>query len=228
MVCVPGKKVNVVEPNKSELRTDKKLLIVFGDKTADEILPIAESQYPSDFGCIAKQYFDDQTWDDSSFNDLVNAHDEVYFIIGVVDTQLRIRIQELSEKSGFLPFTVIHESADIAPSARIGAGCFVGPQAVVSVNAEIGDFSIIHMHSSIGHDSVLGKHCAILPGARISGEARLGNGVLVGTNSAVVQKVSIGDYAQVDAMTYVHSDILDAHLVSCRLKKPVPRLNFKK
>ena len=203
-------------------------MIIFGDKTADEILPIAVAQHASDFAKIEKQYFDDQTWDSPDFKNLVERHDAVYFTIGVVETPLRMKIQRLSEKSGFVPFSVIHRSAYIAKSAKIGVGCFVGPQAVVSENAVLGDFSIVHIHASFGHDSVCGKHCAILPGARVSGQATLGEGVLVGTNSAVLQNVRVGDYTQIDAMTYVHVDVPDEHLVSSRLPKPIKRLNFRK
>ena len=228
VVGVPGKKVKSLTPVGSKRRGVNKLLIVFGDKTADEILPVAKAQYSKDFTDIRKHYFDEKTWQDPAFKKMVAAHDDVYFIIGVVETQLRMQIQKLSEESGFQPFSVIHKSADIADSAEIGAGCFIGPQAVVSVNAKIGDFSIVHIHASIGHDSVLGKHCAILPGARISGEATLGDGVLVGTNSAIFQTVTVGDYTQVDAMTYVNADVPDAHLVSSRLPRPIKRLNFRK
>lgn len=228
VVGSPGRKIKNLTPIGDRRRDENKLLIVFGDKTADEILPIAKSQYSNDFVDIEKQYFDDQTWDDPVFKKMVESHDAIYFIIGVVETQLRMKIQKLSEQSGFVPFSVIHRTADIAATAKIGAGCFVGPQAVISENAVVGDFSIVHIHASLGHDSVCGKHCAILPGARVSGEANMGDGVLVGTNSAIFQKVRIGDYTQVDAMTYVHVDVPEEHLVSSRLPKPIRRLNFRK
>lgn len=228
VVGSPGKKIKNLTPIGERRRGNNKLLIIFGDKTADEILPIAVSHHSSDFTRIEKQYFDDQTWDDPEFKKMVDSHDAVYFTIGVVETPLRRKIQKLSEESGFIPFSVIHRSAYIANSAKIGVGCFVGPQAVVSENAVLGDYSIVHIHASLGHDSVCGKHCAILPGARVSGQASLGNGVLVGTNSAIFQNVRVGDYTQIDAMTYVHIDVPDEHLVSSRLPKPIKRLNFRK
>lgn len=228
VVGSPGRKVKSLTPVGNRRRETNKLLLIFGDKTADEIIPIAVAQHTNDFTKIKKQYFDDSTWDDPEFKKMVASHDAVYFIIGVVETPLRMKIQRLSEEAGFVPFSVIHRSAYIAKTAKIGVGCFIGPQAVVSENAVIGDFSIVHIHASFGHDSVCGSHCAILPGARVSGQASLGNGVLVGTNAAIFQNVRVGDYTQIDAMTYVHVDVPDEHLVSSRLPKPIKRLNFRK
>lgn len=201
------------------------LLIVFGDKTADEILPIAREQHADQFDEITKTFFDEQTVSDTKLKEMMDRHDAIHFIIGVVDTGLRKRIQEFAEEAGLVPFTVVHRSAEIAASAKIGAGCFIAQQAVVSVNAVIGDFSIIHIHASIGHDSRLGTHCTVLPGARISGEVTLGDGVLVGSNSFVFQKVTVGQDTQIDALTYVRNDLPAGTLASSRLSKPVRRLD---
>ncbi len=204
-----------------------RLLIVFGDKTADEILPIAQDQYSDQFAEITKVYFDDSTPDNPEFRSLLKPNNQIHFIIGVVDVQLRMRIEQFCHEQKFIPFSVIHRSAEIAASAKVGKGCFIAQQVVVSVNAVIGDFSIVHIHSSIGHDCVLGRHCSILPGARVSGEVTLGDGVLLGSNSVVFQQINVGNFCQIDALTYVRNDVPDGQLVSSRLAKPVKRWDMQ-
>ena len=203
----------------------KSLLIVFGDKTASEIIAVAKVHCATEFAEIRQVFYTDQTFESSDFNDMVADFDTVCYILGVVDPGLRAKIQAQSESAGFRPYSVIHPTAEIDGSATVGEGCYIAQFAVVSVNAIVGDHSIVHLHASIGHDAVLGAHCAILPGARICGEVTMGAGVLVGTNSAVHQQVNIGDLVQIDAMTYVFCDVPDKHLVSTRLKKPVRRLD---
>jgi len=203
-----------------------RLLIVFGDKTADEILPIAQQRYSEQFDEFRKYFFDPSRDHDKELTELARSNHSVHFVVGVVDIRLRVKIQQTAIKAGFEPFTVIHRSADIAESATIGRGCFVGPQAVISVNATVGDFSIVHIHSSIGHNSRLGKGSTVLPGARISGDVTLGDEVLVGSNAFVYQGVTVGAGSQIDALTYVRDDLPSGMLASCRLSRPVKRADW--
>ena len=108
----------------------------------------------------------------------------------------------------------------------MGAGCFLGPLATVSVDAIIGDHTILHIHCSIGHDSILGRHCSILPGARVSGDVTLGEGVLIGSNAFIFQGSRVGDHTHVDALTYVRGEIQDRQIVSVRYPRPLIRAGW--
>ena len=148
---------------------------------------------------------------------LVNLTDPTKnFIAATIDFQLKPRVIQFAESLGLKPFSIIHPSAFIDESAEICEGVFVGPQAVVSANARIGNHSIIHIHSSIGHDSQIGEYCAILPGARISGDVVLEDHVLIGSNSFVFQGTQVGRNARIDALTYVRDDIPEKSTLSCR------------
>ncbi len=91
----------------------------------------------------------------------------------------------------------------------------------------IGEHSIVHIHSSIGHHAKIGRHCIILPGARISGNVELKNGVLIGSNSFVARQKTIGEYSQVDAMTYVDKDLPSGIIKTSRAKYLIDRKTLK-
>lgn len=194
----------------------KRSLIVFGDKTADEIVSAANESCADQFDSIRKFIFHDQIENDADFRSFIEHSSEIDYIIGMIDIRLKPKVREFAEEKKLTPVSIIHPTAYVAPSATIGKGTFIAPQAVVSVNAKIDDHSIIHIHSSIGHDCQIGQYCAVLPGARISGNVTLEDSVMIGSGAFVYQGVHIGRRAQVDALTYVRNDVADKQLISCR------------
>jgi len=141
---------------------------------------------------------------------------KAYYAIGVLDLNLKLRIEQMCQSLGYRPWTLIHPTAYVPSSARIGAGCFIAPQVAIGVDAEIGDHTIVHFHASVGHGARVGRHCAILPGARLSGHVELGDGVLVGSNAFIYQGTKVGEQAQIDALTYVREDLPPRRIVSIR------------
>lgn len=194
-------------------------LIVFGDQTADEVVSAAEEACNDRFTTIRKFIFNDQTAENSELRDLIASSTEVSYILGMIDAKLKPKVREFAESRKMIPFSVIHPTAYVAPSATIGEGTFVAPQAVVAVNAQVGAHSVIHIHSSIGHDCQIGEYCAVLPGARISGKVVLEEGVMIGSNAFVFQGIRVGYHAQIDALTYVRNDVAAKQVVSCRSER---------
>ncbi|MGI9496974.1 MAG: acetyltransferase [Mariniblastus sp.] len=196
----------------------KQALVVFGDHTASEIVSAAEEACSGSFEVIRKFLFNSQLEQDPEFQDFIASFPRVNYILGMIDSRLKPKARDYAESKNFVPWSVIHPTAYVAPSATICAGTFIGPQAVVSVNAKIGSHCVIHIHSSIGHDCQIGEFCAVLPGARISGNVVIDEGVMIGSGAFVFQGVRVGSRAQIDALTYVRSDVEEKRLVSCRSK----------
>ncbi len=197
-------------------------LIIFGDRTAEEVLETARLAYRDQFVQIRKHYFEPNDFKEN----LVPAEtgSDVFFHVGMANMDLKASIVRACQALNWKPFTVVHPAAVIAPSAEIGIGCYLAPLAVVSSHVKIGAHCIVHIHSSLGHDSIIGKNCAVLPGARISGNVELGEDTIVGSNAFVAAGVRIGRECQVDALTYVNSDLPARHIASIRTRKPVRRV----
>lgn len=201
----------------------KRLLIIFGKRTADEILSAARLADDGYFDSMQSYFFEDELLDDQRLTRIPAGFNEIHYCIGATDYKLRASIEASASARGWIPYTVIHPTAVIDVSAKIGSGCFIGPLATVSIDAVVEDHSIIHLQSSIGHDSRVGSHCTVLPGARISGNVSLGDGVLIGSNAFIFQGSQVGAHTQVDALTYVRGEIPPWHLVSIRHPRPLKR-----
>ena len=102
---------------------------------------------------------------------------------------------------------IIDPSADVAPTAEIRHGSFIGPKAVVSVGAELGKFVIVNARAGVGHDSRLGDFSQVCPGATLSGHTRLGEHAFVATNACTVPGGEIGAHARVAAGTPAYRDV---------------------
>src|SRR3954469_512278 len=71
----------------------------------------------------------------------------------------------VAEEHGFAPATVVHPTAHISTSARIGPGAIVGPLAVVSAGTVVGEHCLLSRGTLLGHHATLGPFVRLLPGA---------------------------------------------------------------
>ena len=88
----------------------------------------------------------------------------------------------------------------IAPSFRvldpktfkIGKGNIIQDSCSVTCDIMIGDFNVLNGSNALGHDVTVGSHNVFMPGVRLSGEVIVGDCNLMGVDSVVLQKISIG------------------------------------
>jgi sugar O-acyltransferase (sialic acid O-acetyltransferase NeuD family) len=102
---------------------------------------------------------------------------------------------------------VVHPRAHVSRSARLGAGCVVGPLAVVGAATHVGEHVLIGRGALVGHHVALGPGCGVNPGANVGGHARVGAGALVAMGAIVGDHVSIGADAIVAAGAVAVRDI---------------------
>ena len=119
--------------------------------------------------------------------------------------------------------TVIHPSAVVDATVKVGVGSVVMAGAVVQVDTVIHDHAIVNTAASVDHDCVIGDFSHVAPGAHLAGECRIGNGVLVGVGAAVSPQIEIGEWTAIGAgaavVKNVPSDQIVAGVPARRLKK---------
>lgn len=89
--------------------------------------------------------------------------------------------------------TVIHPSANISRSTKLGFGTVIFQNVTINSNAYIGNQVEILPNSVISHDDVIGDYCCIASGVCISGDVTIGQSCYLGTNAAIINNVTIGD-----------------------------------
>ncbi|MGI6231837.1 MAG: UDP-3-O-(3-hydroxymyristoyl)glucosamine N-acyltransferase [Prevotella sp.] len=73
----------------------------------------------------------------------------------------------------------VSSMAFIAPSAKVGKDCYVGPFAVVGENVEIGDGCQIYPNVVIEDNAKIGSNCIFYPNVSIYHDCKVGNNVIL-------------------------------------------------
>ena len=202
-------------------------LVIIGDRTAEEVYEAAKLSLQHDFVQMERLYFDPETFHSHDAVRLAAEVECVRYCVGIANDKLKARVVDACQGVGWSPITIIHPSAQVAATATLGEGVYVGPCAVISSHADVGSHCIVHIHSSVGHDCRIGRYSVILPGARISGNVSLGDRTLVGSNAFLNAGIGVGDDCRIDALSYLKNDLPAGHIVSPRFPRPIPRIDLR-
>ena len=133
---------------------------------------------------------DSKTW--------VPAEDEV-FIVGLGDPALRMQVCGDLKSRGARFVTVVHPSVIMALNVKIGEGCVLSPNVVVSTCSQLGDFVFVNIAASIGHDAKVGDGTTISAHCDVMGYVEIGRGCFLGSHASILPKKKVGDGAIVGA-----------------------------
>lgn len=93
--------------------------------------------------------------------------------------------------------TIVHPSAAISRTARIGRGTVIFQNVTITSNVQIGDHVMILPNAVVSHDDIIGDYACITGGVCISGGVNVGRLCYLGTNSTIIGNIQIGDYSLV-------------------------------
>lgn len=137
--------------------------------------------------------------------DALHPDDEVVLALGNPAARRRMATTLAPRCRGFA--TIIHDTAWIATTAKVGAGCVVGPFAHVGPKAVIGDYVVLNTYCSVAHDAQVGAASVLSPYATVNGTVRLGDACFLGTKAVVTPGLVVGDGAMISAGSVAFSDI---------------------
>ena len=148
-----------------------------------------------------------------SANSLNAAQFDFVVAIGGGRGRDRQFIAEMLLGYGFKARSVIHPSAIISPTSKLGLGAQILAGSVISTDALIGDHVIINTGANIDHDCCLASGCHVAPNAALAGEINLEENVFIGTNATILPGLSIGKDSCVGAGAVVTKDVPPGVLV---------------
>lgn len=120
--------------------------------------------------------------------------------------------------------TLLHPSAVVSASARIGAGSLIFAHATIGAGATLGAHVSVLPHCSISHDAEVGDWSLLATGAIVSGAARVGQCCYLGAGAVLIERSRVGDAALVGMGSVVLTEVAAGTVVAgnpARVLRPV-------
>jgi sugar O-acyltransferase (sialic acid O-acetyltransferase NeuD family) len=119
----------------------------------------------------------------------------------------REKLHLLYRQIGFGWCELVHPSAVVSRTARIGSGVVIALGAHVSSMTEIGDQVKINVRANVMHDVRVGPFTTIAPNAVVLGRVRIGRSCYIGANATILPGIHLGDRVVVGAGAVVTRDV---------------------
>ncbi len=129
--------------------------------------------------------------------------DDDCVVCAIGDPKTKLRFCRQLKMRGARFINLVHPSAIVSPSGRLGEGCILCPGATVANHATLGDFVTLNLYATVGHNAVVGDGSTLSSHTDVTGWAVLGEGVFMGSHASVLPKVRVADYTLVGAGSVV-------------------------
>lgn len=133
----------------------------------------------------------------------------LYVVNAIGDPLIKKKvINRLQDSNNQYP-VLIHPSVICSDRVKIGEGSIVCAGSIITVNIEIGKHVIVNLDCTIGHDAIIEDYSTILPSVNISGNVIIKECVSLGTGTAIIQGIKVGQNTIVGAGAVITKDLPD-------------------
>ncbi len=179
-------------------------LLEENNKIADEwnILGFIDRSYTSNTEPIhGYNIVGDDEW-------LANYEGEIYVVCGVGRASLRKKIvHKFQDKENIIFPNIISRGAALSDSVKMGMGCIVWTNSILTVDICLGDFVTINYDCTIGHDAVLEDFITLYPSVNVSGNVHIKSETEIGAGTQIIQGLNVGENTIIGAGAVVVRDI---------------------
>lgn len=194
----------------------KKLIIIGAGGCGKEIAEFAEEiSRLQDTGWLLEGFLDDNSFSQENLGPVpiigtvkgwLPRKDDVY-LCSISNPKVREKICDNFESKGAEFITLIHPTVRVSPSAQIGNGSILYPNAYVSTAAKIDKHVIINYGSGIGHDALISSFTTISAFCDVTGNVKLGKRIFLGSHVTIAPGVKLSDDAYVALGSAVVSNV---------------------
>jgi len=103
--------------------------------------------------------------------------------------------------------TIVHPSVVLNESIQLGIGNVVAQACIFTVDISLQSFNYINRGVHIGHDCLIGSYNVLNPCAVISGGVIIKDENLVGSNSTILQYLTVGSKNKIGAGAVVTKNV---------------------
>jgi sugar O-acyltransferase (sialic acid O-acetyltransferase NeuD family) len=151
----------------------------------------------------------------------IEEGDLFFCAIGNVQNRKRV-VEHIIQKGGEF-INLIHPTAILSPSVKLGIGIGIKSYCVISSDVEIDSFSFLQSSVIMGHDVKIGKFCQINSFSFFAGYACVHNSATINAGAKLIQKVVVEEHAVVGIGSVVLSKVKAGTTV---FGMPAKRINF--
>jgi len=128
-------------------------------------------------------------------------------IIAIGYNHMNIRALIFNKLKNIVPFAnIIHSSAYVDKSCKLGEGIFILPGVVIDFEVIIEDNVLINTGTIIAHHSRIGAHSFIAPGVHVAGLVNIEEKCFIGIGSIIKDCINIKTLSVIGAGTLVLKD----------------------
>lgn len=158
--------------------------------------------------------------------DLIEQYKQDKFdciMIGIGYKHMTVRKSVFELLNGVVPFgKVIHSTAYVNSSSKLGNGVFILPNCTIDKNVEIGDNVLLNTATVIAHDSIIDSHCFLAPAVNVAGKVYINECCIIGIGSTIIDNIKINSNIQIGGGAVVIRNLIKSGLyigVPATLKK---------
>jgi len=136
---------------------------------------------------------------------LNDQKDELYAVCAIGSSKARKEV--IHKLKGVLFATLVDPKADMSHRIKMGEGCIICSNTIMTVDITVGSHVLINIDCTISHDVILEDFVSISPSVNISGQVVLEECVEMGVGSQIIQGLKIGKGTIVGAGAVVIKDL---------------------
>jgi len=126
-----------------------------------------------------------------------------------LESTRKIHLIDQVRALGIQLVNLIHPSAYVSRTAKIGENVIINSGAQIATNCQLGDHVIINRGALIGHDVIINDLCYISPGVNIASHVWVGAKTKIGMGANIIEKVQIGESCLIGAGSLITKDVPD-------------------
>ena len=233
VACRPGERVGPATNRPTPPADCQRILIVGAGGFGREVLQWARDTWPDHAGRIVGFLSSDEhVLDGFDGCPEIIGHPDAYrrvqgdyllLAIGVPYVRRQVAESLLAVGATFL--TLVHPTAIVAASARIGTGAILCPYSIASDACRVGRFVIMNYHTSLGHDASAGDFAVLSPYATLGGNAHIQEDVFLGLHASIGPGKTVGARSKVSANSCALANAVPGSLVYGVPGRVVPRMS---
>lgn len=124
-------------------------------------------------------------------------------LLALGDPKSKLAVAQSLRARGAKFLTLVHPSALVGPSVKLGEGCILCPHVCIPTDAVLEDFVTVNSQSTVGHDAFLGEGVTLSGHCDVTGGARVERGAFLGSGARILPSAVVGEFARVGAGSVV-------------------------